>query len=56
MLKVLAAALAIVLILLKMFLRPRPKKAKDVLPEESPTAKAIAEGEAKAKERLGPRP
>jgi len=56
MLKVIAAALAIVLLLLKMFLRPRPKKAREVVHEESPTAKAVEEGEAKAEEKFGPRP
>lgn len=56
MLKVLGALLAIALLLLKTFLKPRPKQAKEVLPEESPTAKAIEEGEAKATERFGSRP
>jgi len=56
MLKLLGALLAIALLLLKTFLKPRPKTAKEVLPEESPTAKAIQEGEEKAKERFGPRP
>ena len=56
MLKLLGALLAIALLLLKTFLKPRPKTAKEVLPEESPTAKAIAEGEEKAAERFGKRP
>jgi hypothetical protein len=56
MLKALGALLAIALLLLKTFLKPRPKKASEVLPEESPTAKAIEEGEAKALEKFGPRP
>lgn len=56
MLKVIGAVLAIVLLLLKMFLRPRPKKAREVLTEESPTAKAVADGDEKASEKFGPRP
>ena len=56
MLKVVVTILNRVLILLKTFLRPRPKTAKETLPEESPTAEAIAEGEKKAEEKFGPRP
>ena len=56
MLKVVVTILNVVLILLKTFLRPRPKTAKETLPEESPTAEAIAEGEKKAEEKFGPRP
>ena len=56
MLKVIGAVLAIVLLLLKMFLRPRPKKAKEVVAEESPTAKAVEDSEARAEEKFGPRP
>jgi flagellar biosynthesis/type III secretory pathway M-ring protein FliF/YscJ len=55
-LKVIAAVLAIVLLLLKAFIRPRPKKAREALAEESPTAKAVEEAEEKAQEKFGPRP
>jgi len=48
--------LNIVLQLILAILARRPKKARDVLTEESETAKAIEEQEAKAKERFGPRP
>lgn len=56
MLKLLAALLAIALLLLKTFLKPKPKAARDVLPEESPTAKAVEEAEAEATTKFGPRP
>lgn len=56
MLKLLGALLAIALLLLKTFLKPRPKKAREVLPEESPTVEAVKAGEEEAAGKFGPRP
>lgn len=56
MLKVIGAVLAIILLFLKRFLKPPPKKASEVLHEDSPTAQAVQEGEEKAQEKFGPRP
>jgi uncharacterized protein YoxC len=56
MLEVGAAILAIALLVLRYVLRDPPKKAREVLTEESATAKAVAEAEAKATKKFGPRP
>ena len=56
MLEIVGAVLALSLLLLRHFLKPRPKAAREVLSEESPTAKAIEEAEKRAEEKFGPRP
>lgn len=56
MLKLLGGLLTAALILLKRFLKPPAKKAREVLPEESPTVAAVQEAEAAAEEKFGPRP
>ena len=53
MLGLLAKLLQIVLVILGR--KPPAKPARDVLPEESPTVKAIEDARAKAEERFGPR-
>lgn len=55
MLKVAALVLTLVLLLLRRFLKPPAKKAREVLPEESPTAKAQQDAEAEASKKFGPR-
>ncbi len=55
MLKLLGGLVAAALILLKRFLKPPAKKAREVLPEESPTAKAQQDAEAEATKKFGPR-
>lgn len=49
--------ITMILNIIAIILRRKPAmKAREVLPEESPTAEAIEEGEKRAEEKFGPRP